>query len=231
MKTLKIGVVPLALLLAAMTMIPMVSAEMADTFPQHSSDQFMEWAYSMEGKEVTAGQCLEKSAPEYWANLSDIQKTAYTEIKVVLPYFHKFKQDASAVSATALKPDAPSKDTKTAAAIIYYVATANSATGAIPYGINYVASTANTANGVPYAFPVTNVIADLMRWDGSKWVRADGGTSTGYSTSYVQVWKNKFFPASGYYYSTFSQHYGDFPLGAVPPGYYLSRWSNTVYYS
>jgi hypothetical protein len=42
--------------------------------------------------------------------------------------------------------------------------------------------------------------------------------------------KNKFFPASGYY-STFSQHYGDFPPGAVPPAYYLSRWSNTVYYS
>lgn len=77
MKICKFGVILLALLLVAMAMVPIVSAGMADTFPQHSSDQFMEWAYSMEGKEVTAGQCLEKSAPEYWANLSDKQKNAY----------------------------------------------------------------------------------------------------------------------------------------------------------
>lgn len=147
----------------------------------------------------------------------------------MLPDFHKFKQDTSAVSTTALKPDPSSMNVKMAAAIVY-MATANSATSAIPYGINYWASTSNTYNGVACSFPVTNVIADLMRWDGSKWVRVDGGTSTGYYTSFVEVWKNKFFPASGSY-STFSQHYGDFPLGAVPPAYYLSRWSNVVYYS
>jgi nitrate reductase NapE component len=225
----KISVVLCVFLLVAIIMVPVVSAGIVGTLPEQSSDQFMEWAYSMEGKEVTAGQCLEKNAPGYWANLSDEQKKAYTETVVVLPDFHKFKQDTSVVSAPSSNPDTSSQDPK-ALAVIVYMATANSGTGAIPYGINYWASTANTCNGAPCAFPVTNIIADLMRWDGSKWVRADGGTQTGYYTSFVEVWKNKFFPASGYY-STFSQHYGDFPPGATPPAYYLSRWSNTVYYS
>jgi len=229
MKAVKFYVVLLALLLVAMAMVPYVSAGMADTLPQQSADQFMEWAYSMEKQEVTAGQCLEKSAPEYWANLSEKQRNAYNVIKVILPDFHKFKQDDSSVSAVAIKPDSLSNDEKAAAEIVY-IATANSATSAIPYGINYWASTANTCNGAPYAFPVTNIIADLMRWDGSQWVRADGGTSSGYYTTFIEVWKNKFFPSAGYY-STCSQHYGDFPPGADPPVYYISRWSNVVQYS
>jgi|GEM_PF-6384884 hypothetical protein len=78
-----------------------------------------------ERKRSDTGQCLEKRVLGYWANLSDGQKTSYAEIKVLLPDFHKFEQDTSAVSALAT--DASSQDEK-AAAVIAYMSTANSAT-------------------------------------------------------------------------------------------------------
>ena len=223
MKTIKLGFF-LLLLFAGMAIVPLVSAEKVGSLPSHNSDQFMEWAYTMEGKEVTAAQCLERSSPEYWTNLTNEKRSAYSEIKVVLPNFHQFKQNADAQSATA---SSITSDNDQNARAIIYTATANSATSVIPFGINYWASTATT----PVAFPVTNVIADLMRWDGSRWVSADQGTATGYFTSFVEVWKNKFFPQSECYYITYSQHYGDFPPGTIPPAYYITKWSNQIYYS
>jgi len=69
-----------------------------------------------------------------------------------------------------------------------------------------------------------------MRWDGSKWVREDENTATGYFTTLTEAWKNKFFPQSGLY-ATYSQHFGDFPPGAQLPTWELFWWSNTVQYS
>jgi hypothetical protein len=222
MRLRKISIVLLALLLAAMAMVPMVSAgETADTRIPSDSSRFMNWAYQHEGKNVTAAQCLEISAPGYWANLSAEKKKAYSEITVEIPNFHSLKQNDGPASATAQKAGgAPgTRD------MVVYVATANSATSALPGAINYWASTANT----PTAFPVTTIIAQLCRWDGSQWVIADQGTVTDYATTFSEVWKNKLLPLSGQY-STYSQHYGDFPPGAVPSAYYLARWSNQVTY-
>ena len=223
MRTLKIDLF-LLLLFTGMAIVPIVSAEKVESLPGHSSDQFMEWAYTMEGKEVTAAQCLEKISPEYWTNLTDEERIAYAEVKVALPDFHRFEQNTDEQSASA---SSITSDKEQNARTVLYQATANSATSVIPYGINYWACTATT----PCAFPVTNVVANLMRWDGSAWVSADQGTPTGYFTSFVEVWKNKFFPQSGSYYSTFSLHYGDFPPDAIPPAYSITKWSNQIYYS
>lgn len=157
-------VVLLALLLTAMAMIPMVSAD-GNTDDQTSSDsiQFMNWAYKNEGKIVTAAQCLEVSAPGYWANLSNDKKKTYSGITVEIPNFHALKQNSDTVSATASRIESSSEAQISPTAIVY-VATANSGTSAIPGAINYWASTSNT----PTAFPVTNIIAQLCRWDGSQ---------------------------------------------------------------
>jgi len=225
MQLRKWSVVLLALLLAAMAMVPMVSAEGSGNVPTDSdSTRFINWAYQNEGKTVTAAQCLEISDPGYWANLSDEKKKAYSGIEVEIPNFHTLDQNSAAVSATATQPGGSSENQKSVSAIVY-VATANSATSAIPGAINYWASTSNT----PIAFPVTSIIAQLCRWDGSQWVIADLGSDTQYAAMFVEVWKNKLLPSSGQYI-TYSQHYGDFPAGAVPPAYYLTRWSNQVTY-
>ena len=133
-------------------------------------------------------------------------------------------QNTDVVSATASQSGGSSKTPKSSTAIVY-IATANSGTSAIPGAINYWASTSNT----PTNFPVTSIIAQLCRWDGSQWVVADQGSDTQYATTFVEVWKNKLLPSSGQYI-TYSQHYGDFPAGAVPAAYYLTRWSNQVTY-
>jgi len=225
MKLFKWNVILLALLLAAITMVPMVSAgETVKVQASPDSVQFINWAYQNEGKVVTAAQCLEKSAPGYWVNLSDEKKKAYSEIKVEIPNFHSPNQKTEAVSATSSLSGESSK-TLISPQVIVYVATANSATSAVPGAINYWASTSNT----PTAFPVTNIIAQLMRWDGSQWVMVDQGTDTEYYTTFAEVWKNKFLPQSGTYI-TYSQHYGDFPPGAVPAAYYMTRWSNQATY-
>jgi hypothetical protein len=217
----KINIVQLALLLAAMAIVPIVSAENPG-MAQPSSDQarFINWAYQNEGKVVTAAQCLENNAPGYWANLSDEKRKAYSEIKVEIPDFHSLNQNTDTVSATASQSGGSSQTPMSRSAIVY-VATANSATSSVPGAINYWASTSNT----PTVFPVTNIIAQLCRWDGSQWVIVDQGTDTEYSTMFAEVWKNKLLPSSGQYI-TYSQHYGDFPPGAVPEAYYLTRWSN-----
>ena len=62
-----------------------------------------------------------------------------------------------------------------------------------------------------------------------EWVMVDQGTDSEYYTTFAEVWKNKLLPSSGQYI-TYSQHYGDFPPGAVPAAYYLTRWSNQVTY-
>ncbi|MGD0079562.1 MAG: hypothetical protein ABSB80_02800 [Methanoregula sp.] len=225
MKPMKPGVILLPLMLAAMAMVPMVSAgESVMVQPSSDSARFINWAYQNEGKVVTAAQCLEKSAPGYWVNLSDEKKKAYSEIKVEIPDFHSLHQRTEAVSATSSQSGESSK-TLVSPSVIVYVATANSATSAIPGVINYWASTSNT----PTAFPVTNIIAQLLRWNGSQWVMVDQGTDSEYYTTFAEVWKNKLLPSSGQYI-TYSQHYGDFPPGAVPSAYYLTRWSNQVTY-
>ncbi len=60
MKLLKTGVVLLPLFLAAIVMVPGVSTGIVNTIPQQASDQFMEWAYSMNGKEVTPASAWRK---------------------------------------------------------------------------------------------------------------------------------------------------------------------------
>jgi hypothetical protein len=223
----KIGVVLLALLLAGMAMVPMVSAQSVDTSSVQKSDKYMEWAYTMEGKEVPVSLILEKRNPEYWANLTKEDKRAFSNIKTKIPDYHTFDKpsDKQSVSATASgSPEGSDKSAGSLSAIIY-TADATGFTGAIPFGINFWAST--TTN---YPCPYSLVIADLMRWDGSKWVRADEATATGYYTTFTEAWKNKFFPQSGYY-RTYSQHFGNFPPGAIPPTWTLAWWSNTVYYS
>ena len=225
MRLRKLSIVLLALLLAVMATVPLVSADgFSDTQTATDSTRFINWAYQNEGKVVTAAQCLELSDPGYWANLSDAKKKAYSEIAVEIPDFHTLKQKTAAVSATATRSGGSAENLKSLSAIVY-VATANSATSAIPGAINYWASTSNT----PTAFPVTSIIAQLCRWDGSQWVVADQGSDIQYATTFVEVWKNKLLPSSGQYI-TYSQHYGDFPAGAVPPAYYLTRWSNQVTY-
>lgn len=225
MYKIKPGVVLLALLLAAMAIVPCVSAGEADIVESYSdSARFINWAYQNEGKTVTAAQCLEISSPGYWATLSEEKKKAYSDIEVQIPDFHSLKQNSDVVSATAYQSEGLS-ETQQSRSVIVYVATANSATSAIPGAVNYWASTANT----PTTFPVTSIIAQLCRWDGSQWVIADQGSTTDYYTMFSEVWKNKLLPASGQYI-TYSQHYGDFPPGAEPPAYYLTRWSNQVTY-
>ncbi|MDD5142364.1 hypothetical protein [Methanoregula sp.] len=222
MNTSKTWVALLALLLAAMAMVPLVSAaDTSDSQMSSDSARFMNWAYQNEGKVVTAAQCLEISAPGYWANLSVEKKKAYSEITVEIPNFHSQKLSDGPVSATAQ----PVSRTSGIRSMIVYIATANSATSAVPGAINYWASTSNT----PTAFPVTNIIAQLCRWDGSQWVIADQGTVTDYYTTFSEVWKNKLLPSSGQY-KTYSQHYGDFPPNAEPSVYYITRWSNQVTY-
>jgi len=160
----KLSVALLALLLAAMAMAPMVSAGNPIKVQQSSdSAQFINWAYQNEGKVVTAAQCLEKSAPGYWANLSVEKKKAYSEIKVKIPNFHTPNQNTDAVSATASQ-SGESPETLISPSVIVYMATANSATSAVPGAINYWASTSNT----PTASPVTNIIAQLLKWNGSQ---------------------------------------------------------------
>ncbi|HIH02388.1 MAG TPA: hypothetical protein HA263_00545 [Methanoregulaceae archaeon] len=122
MRTLKFGLF-LLLLFAGMAIVPLVSVEKGDPLPSHSSDQFMEWAYTMEGKEVTAAQCLEKSSPEYWTNLTDEERIAYTGVTAVLPDFHRFEQNTDEQSASA--SSIISEKERTARAVVYQ-ATANS---------------------------------------------------------------------------------------------------------
>jgi hypothetical protein len=102
MKHMKPGIILLALLLAAMAIVPLVSAgEPVRVQPSADSTRFINWAYQNEGKVVTAAQCLEKSAPGYWVNLSDKKKKAYSEIKVEIPDFHALNQQSDPVLATS----------------------------------------------------------------------------------------------------------------------------------
>lgn len=230
MFTRKIRLFLLPLLIATILLIPTgIAADVSEPI-ENSADSFISWTHSHSGKKVSAAECLEISAPEHWANLTQEQRNAYRDLNVVLPDFYTFNQQSGSNYARAYATRPSSKGARVGAAfIIEYMATANSYTGAIPFTINHWASTANTCNGAPSAFPETTVIADLMKWDGSKWVRVESGDNTGYFTSFVEVWKNKFFPESESY-CTFSQHFGEFPAGAVPSVYYLSMKSNTVYY-
>ena len=231
--SIKFGIIMFSLFLTAMVIIPIVSAaEQENIQISQESDKFYNWAYQNEGKTVTAAQCLEQSALGYWVNLSDEKKKIYADIKVDLPNFHKrvdsHKQTQfNAVSTTLSQPAEISKSMVfPLSTTVIYVATANSGTGVIPLSINYWASTSNS----PCAFPATTVIAQLMKWDGSQWLLVNQGTDTQYYSSFVEIWMNKLVPSQGTYV-TYSQHYGDFPAGAIPSAYYLTRWSNQVIYS
>jgi hypothetical protein len=227
MQLRKLSVVLLALFLAATTMAPVVSAQVTKLSPSPETDAYMDWAYTMEGKYVPVSQMLEKKSPGYWANLSDDRKTAFSKITTKIPNYHQFAQPAGTKSASAEAPDiAVRSNEKARPNVIIYTADAIGSAAAIPFGINYWAHT--TTN---YPCPYSLVIADLMRWDGSKWVRQDEATATGYGTTLTEAWDNSFFPPSGYSYATYSQHFGDFPAGAVPPAWTLAWWSNSVYYS
>jgi hypothetical protein len=227
MRLPNLSIVLLALLLAAMALVPLVSAQVTELSPSPQTDTYMDWAYTMEGKNVPVSQVLEKRSPGYWANLSEDRKTAYSKITTRIPNYHQFEQPAGKKSASAEVPGIAARSNENARpSVIIYTADAINAVSTIPFGINYWAST--TTN---YPCPYSLVIADLMRWDGSKWIRQDEATATGYGTTLTEAWDNSFFPPSGYSYATYSQHFGDFPAGAVPPAWTLAWWSNSVYYS
>ncbi|OPX65172.1 MULTISPECIES: hypothetical protein [unclassified Methanoregula] len=228
MELYKTLVVMLALFLAVTVIMPAGSAEMTTSTASPEVDAYMEWAYTMEGKEVPVSQILEKRNPEFWSNLSQDQKNVYSKLKTMIPNYHQFSQTTEKEFATATATGKSSGNDKIASSleVIIYTADAYSATTAIPGAINYWAGT--TTN---YPCPWSLVIADLMRWDGSKWVRQKEKTAESYYTTFTEAWDNSILPPSGYYYSTYSQHFGDFPPGAVPPAWTLARWSNTMYYT
>lgn len=230
MKTIKVGFF-LLLLFAGMAIVPLVSAEKVGSLPSHNSDEFMEWANTMSGKEVTAAQCIEKNDKRYWSSLSEEKQNEFKKIKVVLPDFKKFEQPSTeqthvqyAVGSQSAQADTP----MSAMSFIYTVSHGNSI-GVIPYGISYAANTYCFLNGIPCPFPDINIIADLMKYNGSGWGRVDGGTATRYGSSTVEVWKQKWYPQAGSY-QIFSQHYGTFPSGSTPPVYYYAKWGNRVNY-
>ncbi len=137
MQLRKIVIALLAILLVATAIVPVVGAgDSAGVQPSSDSARFMNWAYRNEGKTVTAAECLQLSAPGYWANLSAEKKKVYSEITVEIPDFHSLDQGSGPVSATARQAGITSETAGTRGVIVY-VATANSATSALPGAINY----------------------------------------------------------------------------------------------
>jgi len=85
MKTMKIGVVLLALLLAGLAMVPIVSAVNNDERNDLWNDSQVQKYNSLIGKEITAGELYEIVDPEFLKSLPEDLRASYYQTKVQWP--------------------------------------------------------------------------------------------------------------------------------------------------
>jgi|GEM_PF-3095484 len=238
MQLRKLSVVLLALLLAAMAMVPMVSANEAanainsDKVSTNQTVQIPDaaqkaevenWINNHAGEEIPADEWLKIMAPEYYEKMTAKQKAGYHEIKTTIP---DLNQDARISEKTE----------KT----IAFGTRSGASKEIVPIPGAYGGSTAATWGLISTLgwsrtwepFPEQNVQLDLyFRPTGSSnWQYDSSVTSQAVYATYCQANGYKYLPSTGTYKSVVAA-YGTCPPDSINPYYYESKWTNEVEYT
>ncbi|MDO9324883.1 MAG: hypothetical protein Q7T80_08000 [Methanoregula sp.] len=210
MKQMKICVILLALLLAAMVMVPMVSA--AGEMKGDVSSPDVELIKSLIGKNVSVGEYYEKVSPDTMKDMPlDLRKQLF-QTKMEWP-------------APISEADYKSVNTNSKSG---FVATYSGIYGALSEsGLNpvygnlliYGSNTYTDPSGT--VFPYLSDMSTLMKWNAgiNQWDPVDSKSHSGFFLSTNS--------ASGNYYATpgiytsFGTHAGTFPLGCYPMQYVM----------
>jgi len=238
MKQRKIGVVLLALLLAGMAMVPMVSADEAvntinsDKVSTYQTVQIPDAAQKAEvenlinnhaGEEIPADEWLKVMAPDYYEKMTAKQKAGYHEIITMIPDLNQDTRTSEKTEKTI------AFGTRSGVSKEY-----------IPIPGAYGGSTAATWGVISTLgwsrtwelFPEQNVQLDLYyRPTGSSnWQYISTAKSTAVYTTYCQANGYEFLPSTGTYKSVVAA-YGTCPPDSINPYYYESKWTNEVEYT
>jgi len=200
MKTLKIGIILLALLLIGMAMVPMVSA--ADSAVEMSTSQ-VKLINQLMHQNMTIGQYYEKVSPDVLKNMPGSLKDQLYETEMKWPAALDTRYSASATASQG-------STGKGITAAVNVMALSESGYGAVGRTVSFMSRTFTSPSGT--IFPYMHDNSKLLKWNynTNQWDYVTSRDHSAYLASYNA--------ASGITsvqpgtYTVFGQHDGLFPL-------------------
>jgi hypothetical protein len=199
MKPKKFGVILLALLLAAMAMVPIAGA--TDS-PEKISGSQAELINHLMHQKMTIGQYYEKVSPDVLENMPETLRNRLYETEMKWPSGLNATYSASASTSQ--------KSTGTKSAAVDIMALSESGYGAAGRTVSYMSRTFTSPSGT--VFPYMHDNSKLLKWNygTSQWDYVTSRDHTAYAASYnAASGTSNVQPGT---YTVFGQHDGLFPL-------------------